>query len=104
VEPAYRKHHTLQSRQSVEERWNLRLDTDAKSSDGETVNPRDLLATPVDSSRCRPQLSGQAFEECALASPVRPDQASKLAYVDRQRDSVDSNDAAETHGQIIGGQ
>jgi hypothetical protein len=60
---------------------------------------RDIASVKVD----RPGLGGveaaDAVEDGSLARPVRPNQADDLAVLDRQREVLHGDQAAEAHRQ-----
>ena len=56
---------------------------------------RDVLAVENDAARCRREEAGDQIEEGRLAGAVRADDGAQLAGLDRHRDIVDGDQAAE---------
>ena len=49
----------------------------------------------------RPRLAGDHIHHGGLARAVRPDHATQLARVDRQRELVERLEAVEAHGDVV---
>src|SRR5262249_55483622 len=91
--------HVVPGAKPIEHVRHLRLDAHTHAGDGMAAIAGDRRVAEQNFALARPELPGEALEEGALARAVGADYAAQLALLQREVDVVDSDHAAEAHGE-----
>src|SRR5262245_57788082 len=87
--------HVLEHGHAAERVGNLVRATDAEAAALVGREPRDVLAAKADGPGVGPLVAPDQVEQRGLPRAVWPDDAERLAGLDRQRDAADGADGAE---------